>query len=181
MKLPNRKGQSLLEVLISLTMLTMGFLGITALLSQSFFMNRIVTDQAIGTYLAAEGIEIAKNLVDHDVYAHLASPPVGTGWGSCFGAGGDFQLDYTTTDCSALVSYFPPGYDAGHFLKFDPATHLYGYGSSASLATTVFTRDIRVSVPNANEIIVNSIVHWSTGPLTSQSINLEDHFYNWHP
>ena len=28
---------------------------------------------------------------------------------------------------------------------------------------------------------VNVIVQWSTGSFTSQNINLEDHFYDWHP
>lgn len=162
--------------MIALSMLTVGFLGITSLLLQSFSLNRALTSQATATYLAAEGIEIAKNLIDHDVYAHLAGQ--GLGWGSCFGTGGDFQLDYATIDCSSSVP--PPSYD-GSYLNFDPGTHQYGYAAANGATATPFTRDIRVTVPNANEIIVNAIVQWSTGSLVGQSVNLEDHFYNWHP
>ncbi len=162
--------------MIALSMLTVGFLGIAALLTQSFFLNRVITNQTTATYLAAEGIEITKNLIDHDVYAHLATPPTGLGWGTCFGAGGDFQIDYTTVDCSALTPY-----DASRPLSLDPITHLYGYALANGATPTTFARDIRVTMPNANEIIVNSIVQWSTGPLSAESVNLEDHFYNWHP
>lgn len=171
----NRKGQSLVELIAALGVLTVGFLGIVTLLSRSFFLSRVTADEITGTYLASEGIEITKNLIDHDVYASLASPPVGSGWGSCFGGGGgDFEFDYTTTNC-------PPGIYSGTHLRFDPATHRYGYGSSGGSTITGFTREIRISVPSATEIVVNSIVRWSTGPLASQSINLEDHFYHWHP
>jgi len=40
-----------------------------------------------------------------------------------------------------------------------------------------------VSIPagSPNEIVVNSIVRWSTGSLAQQNINLEDHFYDWQP
>ncbi|MGC9968154.1 MAG: hypothetical protein ABSC29_00250 [Minisyncoccia bacterium] len=182
MKFSHHKGQSLLEVMIALTMLTTGLLGIASLLGQSFFLGRVIADEAVATYLASEGIEIAKNLIDHDVYAHLAVPPAGLGWGSCFGTaaantgGNDFQLDYTTTDCAEIASY-----DGTRHLNLDPNTHLYSYQVTAGAVATVFTRDVRVAVPNANEIVVSSIVRWSTGPLASQSINLEDRFYNWHP
>ena len=174
MKPPYHKGQSLLEVMIALTMLTVGFLGIASLLAQSFFLGRAISNEAVATYLASEGIEIAKNLIDHDVYAHLAS--MGPGWNFCFGAGGDFQLDYATVNCSNL-----PLYDSANHLNLDPATHRYSYQETIGSAATVFTRDVRVTVPNVNEIVVNAIVRWSTGPLASQSINLEDRFYNWHP
>jgi hypothetical protein len=169
----SRSGQSLVEAIIAITLLTVGFLGIAALLAQSLHLTRVVSDQTTATYLAAEGVELAKNLIDHDVYLHLAG--LGTGWGSCFGGAGahDIELDYASTDCSR--SFFPS--DA---LMFDPATGIYSYGPSAGSVKTNFTRDIRFAL-NGNEIVVNSIVRWGTGSFTSQSINLEDHFYNWRP
>lgn len=159
--------------MIALTLLTTGFLGIASLLSQSFYLNRVVSDETTATYLAAEGVEIAKNLVDHNVYAHIAGN--GLGWNSCFGTGGSFQFDYTVRDCANL-----PLYD-GTPINFDPTTHMYSYRTSGNEVPTAFSREIHITVPNANEIIVNSIVRWSTGSFTGQSVNLEDHFYNWHP
>src|SRR6185369_4698812 len=79
-----RSGQSLIEAIIAITLLTIGFLGIARLLSQSLFFTKVVSDQTTATYLAAEGIEIVKNLIDHDVYMQLHNPPLGPGWGNCF-------------------------------------------------------------------------------------------------
>jgi Tfp pilus assembly protein PilV len=176
-----RAGQSIVEVMLALSMLTMGFLGIAALLSKSFFLNRVTSDQLTATYLASEGLELAKNLSDHDVYTHLAGQP--GGWGSAFvpsGMSGNvFQLDYTT--CTAAgVSCSAPAF-TGAPLLFNPSTYLYSYVASPGSVTTGFVRRIEVVPTTANMYTVHSKVIWSTGPLTSQTIDLEDHFYNWHP
>ncbi|MGC9599321.1 MAG: hypothetical protein ABSE18_02965 [Minisyncoccia bacterium] len=177
MKAPDRKGQSLLEAMIALGVLMTGFLGIMTLLSQSFFLSRTTSDRLTATYLASEGIELAKNLIDHDVYA-------GNGWGACFaipvGGSGDYEVDYATLTQGQSC---PPAAYGGRHLIFDQTAHLYGYNFSNAaddLVVTGFTRDVRVAVPAAsqgNEIVVTSIVGWPNG----QTIMLEDHFYNWRP
>lgn len=167
-------GQSLIEAMLAISMLTVGFLGIIVLLSRSLFISRVTSNELTAIYLAAEGIEIAKNVVDHDVYA---GPP---GWGASFGGGGDFSPDYTT--CTSGGPCNPGALDPtacpGNQLLLDPATNLYSYSGSIP---TPFSRCVRISFPSADEIQVNAIVTWSTGPVTSQVVNLEDHFYNWHP
>ncbi len=170
-----RKGQTIIEAVLAISVLTVGFLGIMALLSRSLFLSRVTSNELTATYLASEGIEIVKNIVDHDIYA---GPP---GWGSSFGGGGDFAPDYTTCTSgigSCSVGSLTPTSCPGNQLMLDPATHLYSYTGSVA---TPFSRCVRITIVSANEIQVNSMVTWSTGPLTSQSINLEDHFYNWHP
>ena len=72
-----RGGQSLIEVMVAVTALTVSFLGISSLLSQSLALNRVISNEATATYLASEGIEIAKNLIDHDFYAYAARLPRG--------------------------------------------------------------------------------------------------------
>lgn len=169
-----RGGQSLIEVMIAVTALTVSFLGISALLAQSLALNRVISNEATATYLASEGIEMAKSLIDHDFYAYAATPPQGLGWGSCFGFGGDFELDYTTPDCSALTRFVA----GGRYLWYNPTTHLYSYDQDGAQQTD-FTRDIRVT-SNGDEITVNSIVSWSGLAGSPGSINLEDHFYKWY-
>lgn len=170
-----RRGQSLLETMIALFILVIGFLGVFTLLVQSFLLSRTVSNSTIATYLASEGIEIAKSLVDHDMYQGIEG--TGLGWTACFGAiGKDYELDYTTTVCP------PPQYASDHFLNYNPTTHHYLYSYNdlvGGSSPTLFKRLIRVT-PNGDEITVNSIVTWTTG-LNAQSLNLEDHFYNWHP
>ncbi len=182
-----RSGQSLIEAIIAISLLTVGFIGIAALLSQSLFLTRVVSDQTTATYLAAEGIELAKNLIDHDVYMHLAG--LGTGWGSCFanslatalapGATASYEFDYTSTDCNK--AYF-----STEVLQFDPVTGLYGYASDLPVGDnpvpTKFTREIRMGWSvDGKQFTVNSIVRWGTGAFVPQDIDLEDHFYSWRP
>jgi hypothetical protein len=181
----SRRGQSLIEAMIALSILTVGFLGISSLLARAFFLGRVVSDEVTANYLAAEGIEIAKNLIDHDTYESFANNN-NFFWGKCFGNFDDVEVDYTTTadpvnDCNGLTSFTPPG----HPLLFDPKIHLYSYNPNPedNPVTTNFTREIQVSrnSQNPDEITVNSIVRWSTGTFTGQSLNVEDHFYNWLP
>lgn len=181
-QLKKKNGQTIIEAMLSISMLTIGFLGILTLLSKSFFLTRVTSDDLTATYLASEGIEIAKNITDHDVYARLATPPQGTGWGSVWGlaAGGTrtFEVDYKTCTGGAVCAAQPT---ANRNLGYDPVTHYYSYTGSQ---VTNFKRELVVSLPaalNGNEIVVRSIVTWSTGPLTNENVTLEDHFYNWHP
>jgi hypothetical protein len=171
--------------MIALFVLTIGLLGVLSLLSQSIFLSQTVGEQATATYLAAEGIEIAKNLVDHDIYGNREHVPGFIGWAqggedSTFQAGGDFELDYTT--CNSLANpglqCIPAVYNADP-LNFDPATGLYSY---IGPNVTGFTRDVKVIWQPAtpNQMIVESIVQWSEGAVPER-VETEDYFYNWQP
>ena len=174
----SRAGQSLIEAIVAISVLTTGFLGISTLLARSYFLSRVVSDQITANYLAAEGIEISKNLIDHDVYESLAGNP-SFFWGRCFSYQGNpeqVEVDYATTDCSAMAAFS----GSGHLLSFDPVTHLYGYNLPLgdNPTPTNFTREILVSA-NGQQITVDSIVRWNTGSVTLESLRLEDTFYDW--
>jgi hypothetical protein len=173
-----RRGQALVEVLVGLFVLVTGFLGILTLLAQSFYLNRTITDQTTGAYLAAEGIELAKSLIDHDVYTHLAG--IGTGWGTCFGGGNkDYEIDYTISDCTTMRPF-----SSNDYLEYNPVSHAYLYSYNDLLGggtQTTFTRRIRTQASGANQITVTATVFWNGGNGTTQSVALEDVFYDWHP
>ena len=159
-----RSGQSLIEATIAISILTVGFLGISSLLARSFFLSRVVSDEVTANYLAAEGIELAKNMIDHDVYETYANNG-NFSWGRCFsqssnrvGTTEEVELDYTTladpvTDCQGVPAFTSPGRP----LLYNPTTHLYSYNAQQGDITTTFTREILVT-ENGNEIIVNAIV-----------------------
>jgi len=186
----SRRGQTLVEALIALSVLTAGFVGIVTLLSKSFQLNRTAGNDTQATYLASEGIEIAKNIIDYDVYYGFGqgggTNPAAYDWQCSFQLGegqtADYALAYDTvvSGCSAppLVSA------AGNKLYFDstsdPTHGLYSYNNAYT--RTNFTRDVYISVPagSPNELDVQSTVKWSSG-LSSNTVTLEDHFYNWHP
>jgi hypothetical protein len=162
-----RSGQSLIEMMIALGMLTMAFLGIGALLSRSFFLNRVATDETIGSYLAAEGIEATKNIIDNDVYG------TGLSWGLCCAV-----RDYSVTYQDGSLEPARPN----SYLQFDSNMNDPDAGYQYTTGpVTPFKRMIKITVSNSSEIDVQSIVTWSTGPITNETIVDEDHFYDWHP
>jgi hypothetical protein len=157
--------------MVAITMLTVSFLGISVLLSKSLAVNRVTANDVTATYLASEGIEITKNLIDHDVYAGYAHQ--GNGWGSCFLATQDFEVEYSTNDCRTLVSFG----NGGHVLLYDASAHLYNYENGTP---TIFTREIRVVPTGSYEVTVIAIVSWSGLNGAPGNISLEDHFYKWY-
>lgn len=175
-----RRGQTLIEALLALSVVTISFMGITTLFARSFFYDRVTSDELTATYLASEGIELAKNFLDYGTYS--ATPYGGADWGGCFEpSGGEYQIDYTMTTCAEITqnvvgSSWTP-------LDFSTSTgYQYETGSPSN-----FSRVIEVSFPtrdssgrtlNGNEAVVQSTVNWNTGPIT-QSVTVEDHFYDW--
>jgi type II secretory pathway pseudopilin PulG len=172
----SRRGQTLVEALIALSILTVGFVGIVGLLTKSFQLNRTISNDTQATYLASEGIEVAKNLIDHDVYEQLSGNS-SYSWGSCFPYPGGYYyypIDYQTTDCASLnFSNSPPDTP----LYFDPTTDMFTTNSLGTNPTN-FVRNIEV-INNGEDLDVRSTVTWATGG-QSNTITLEDHFYNWH-
>lgn len=162
MRRNNRDGQLLVESLIAISLLVVGFLGIFSLLSRSISLSRVAADNYTATYLAAEGIEVARNIAD----ANALRP--GTPWNSGFDPG-DHEVEYNSISLN-------PNQD--RFLLFDPGNNTYSYSGTSN---TNFKRVIKISWVGSPvyEIQVNSIVSWTTLGGGSFKVNLEDHFLNW--
>jgi type II secretory pathway pseudopilin PulG len=192
--LSSRKGQTLIEALVALTVLTIGFVGIVTLLAKSFQLNRITSEDTQATYLAEEGVELVKNLADHDVYAGIAGGGSGvTNWGASFPPAGSFcanncyyEIDYKTTSISPSV-VFPSAQSTP--LEIGPENgsadaDMYAY-TIAGGTPTDFVRNIKVSrvstgPGNTFALQVISSVSWSSG-IFSDTVSVEDYFYAWHP
>jgi len=162
----HHKGQTLVEAMVSAGILTVGLIGILTLLAQSFYLNRVVTDNYKATYLAAEGIEVVKSMLDHNTLLNIGCQCKSTPWNQGF-ADGNYNVEYDST------SLLPPSPQP---LNFDGTTGLYSYGFGNP---TNFRRTIHVSL-YPDKIAVSSVVTWSTGAFHSQ-IELDDVFYNWWP
>ena len=163
-----QRGQLLVEAMIAITIITVGLLGVFSLLGQSLGTAKVVGNQYIAANLAAEGIELIRNVLDTSV---VTSP---AGWGSTFPPiGTTFEMDYNDTNLSAF---------SNNVLRFDAG--LYSYDSSGS--PTPFKRRIEIVLhPDAttgilDQIQVNSIVEWTIKGGV-YSVNVEDRFFNWIP
>ncbi len=189
----NKKGQLLIETLVALVILTTGFLGILGLLSRSLSLNRVVAEQYQANYLAAEGLEIVKNVIDQNIQN-------GLGFNEGFKLPVDcFEVVYNQISVSTGVLVnngrfkyqditCPSGIDAtlnsSEISALNFNAKFYDYSSSADIIAAPFKRYIKISCPVVdvsckNEIIADSYVDWISRGGGQFEVHLEDTFYNW--
>ncbi len=173
------RGQVFIEAMVAMTIVLVGLLGIFALITRSFGLTKTVSFQNIAHNLAAEGIEIAKNILDRDMF----TPPASTAnWGmSAIGAGQFHALSYldTSFDNSAVSSC-----DSVPKLTVETATGRYSYASGAGQEETPFRRCVYLEPDLAGgsivSVLVRSRVDWSSRG-RDFSIVLTDRFFKWRP
>jgi hypothetical protein len=174
-----RSGQSIIEAMVAISILTVGLLGMLTLLTKSFQLTRVVNNETTATYLASEGIEATKSLIDHDYYS-------GAGWSNCFPFTAPYtiyaEIDYETYDCAAAVASPFDSTPYPIYFNYDLATGLHSYSDTNLGGTkTIFSRTISITAPDTtgNELDVQSTVFWTNDLGAQQSIVLEDHFYHY--
>ena len=159
-------GQLLIEMMVAMSVLIIGLLGVFAVLSQSFGLNRVATNQYIAANLAAEGIEVTKNILDANVIANTA-------WNSgfVFADSGNFGVQYDTKSLDATAES-----NATKKLRLDSSTGVYNYDTGSE---TNFIRTINVENISPDEIKIVSKVKWIDRGGLPLEIGVEDHFLNW--
>ncbi len=178
--LKKRKGQTLVETIVALSVLMMGLMGLIALLTRSFAISNFVSDNYAATYLAAEGIEVVKNLIDHNIAEGLISGST-VAWNE--GLVGNCPCEIEWSDITLSSAGTP------RKLLLNTVTGLYSYdvgGMPTKFVRTIYIESI-ADDPNdptrQDHLRVNSIVAWtSSGGITGvpivSEVNLEDHFFN---
>ncbi|MFH1192860.1 MAG: hypothetical protein V1656_00900 [Candidatus Jorgensenbacteria bacterium] len=167
-KTPNRFGEKdgsfLVESIVALSLAVVGILGIVVLLTRSLGLTSNVSQRAVATYLAAEGIEVTKNIID-------AAIAKGDGWVAAFsGIPSVFEVEYDS-DSASLVELSGIAWP----LRFDSANGTYSYQPRGQ--ETPFRRVMTVAADDASST-VNAVVTWTVRG-TKETLNLEDHFWNW--
>lgn len=152
--LHNKKGQILIEAIVAITVVVVGLLAIFTFISRSFSLNRVVADQYLGTYLAAEGIEVVKNLIDS---------------GGAM-SDGNYELNYNS-------AFLPAEFTVPSPLYFDNGYYSHNFGGKE----TGFMRKITINGSATDEVKVVSRVDWITRGGGKYNVELEDHFFNWKP
>ena len=162
------QGQLLIESLVAITVIMVAILGIFTLSSRSVSLNRVVSDQYTGTYLAAEGIEVVKNIVDSNVVSQCEVWTNGLP-----GTGKDYTVNWDSETLSdEITSNHEP-------LKFNDE-NMYVQGGDGD--DTRFYRKIRLEDgKNEHSFHVISTVEWEGRGGAEFEVVLEDVFYNWRP
>ncbi|MFA6354099.1 MAG: hypothetical protein WCX12_00185 [Candidatus Paceibacterota bacterium] len=183
-------GQAIIEALVALGILSVAFFAVLSLLDNSISLGNVVSDQNIATYLAGEGIEIVKNLVDTNISRrNSTSSPA------------SFDEDFSIG--AYEVSYFDPldaddpigsntqdgknpgkrigdvGVRSTNPLDFDEVSGGYYQTYPAPVNPSHFYRTIVITRSPGKWIKAESIVQWIGKGGVTKEIKLEDYFYNW--
>ena len=155
-----KSGQSLVEAMIAMSIIIFGILGVYGLAARGISLNRVIADRYTATYLASEGVEVVKNMIDANV---LQKKPWNDGL-----ADGNYEVEYNG---AALQ----PKQD--RVLLYDQNNGLYSYAAGGK--ETTLRRVITIAtLGNGEELKVNSQVSWRSRGGDFQT-DLEDHFFNW--
>lgn len=150
-----KRGFSLLESLIAITVLTVGVSSALASLYQSIGLAPKIRNKAVAAHLAQEGIELVRNIRDNNWM-------LGAAWNSGLADGSgcvNYDSDVFNNSC---ISYT---------LKINAG----GYYDHNSGTDTIFSREIKITNISATEMKVESIINCGTGC----AMTLEDHLFDW--
>jgi len=161
-KINKTEGQIIVESIIALAVITIGFLSLIALMSNAIGLSKVNSEYYIATYLSAEGIEVIKNIIDTNVIA-------GKSWNDGLATDGTYEVEYNS------LSLLPNQNRFYRFLNFDPNSKIYSYSNGQP---TRFKRTIEITNINANHIKVKSTVFWTSRGGAQFQVDLEDNFYN---
>lgn len=169
-KLPrnNNKGYFLIELMVAISILTIGFLGFLTLVSRAISANRVISDYLTANYLAAEGIELIKNKIDSN---YLQPLPI---WNQDIASDDDYEIDYNDAVLTNVT-----GFPDSALRNFKLTSEFYEYDGAGN--QTPFKRRITISYPggSAIQMKVKSTVSWIGRGGNVMEIYVEDYFFDW--
>lgn len=184
----NQSGFSLVETLVAITILLVVVVGPMTVSTSTARSTSFSSEQVVAFFLAQEGAEIAQMVRDQLVLDAFTGS--GNAWDDFTDETGSGLLNecYTTTGCSlelntdstgSLVS--PALCNGNNCRLFEDTTSTrskYTYSSAAG-SVTPYTRTIRMTNVNSDEVRVVSTVSWRTGnQRASQEVSVETHLFN---
>ena len=170
----SKEGSILIESVVSVSLILIGLLGVFGLISKSIRDNKNVYLKTSATYLASEGIEVMKNIIDTDVV--FDSVP----WNETIGNAEyeTFEVAYDF-DKTTLVSLGTSS--STRKLVIDGDSGFFSYSALGEEIATPFTRTISVYTDGSGEpeeMKIVSVVEWNQDGV-NKKVNLETIFTNW--
>ena len=155
----NNKGFTLLETIVATGVIVVGLVSSLTLINNSLVLSFSFQDRLIAANLAAEGIEVVRNIRDNNWLQSLS-------WNNGL-SDGNYNVSYSSL---SLIPYS----DVPLRLNFSNGIYDYSSGSDQ----TIFKRIISITNLSAYEMKVISTVNWQRRN-RSYSIAVEDHLFNW--
>jgi len=154
-----KKGFTLLEVLISLAIITIGIVGVFALIQQTVSLLPVSEQRLTASYLAQEGMEIVRNLRDANIVK-----------------GQDWNLDLTNCGTGCEADYLSPSLTAWSSRYLLDNGTFYNYSSGNS---TLYQRKITID-SSATDVLKTTIEVFWQEKTRSHSIKAREDIYNWY-
>ncbi len=167
------RGFTFVETLVAISILLMAIAAPLTLGSQGLAASRVARDQVIGTYLAQEAIEYARNVRDTNT---LAAQDWLEGLEDCIDSA--CMVDVPAGVIEPCSSEREATCDP---LTFSEKTGFYGLpGGGSKWIDTKFTRSLLITVSDANpqEALVTATITWKDG-LADRSLSVEESILDW--
>jgi type IV pilus modification protein PilV len=156
-KIQTKKGFSLVEVLVSILVLSFGIVGISSLMMQNIKASVEAKNQIIAAELAQEGIELVRNMRDNNPVSFAAD------FNAPLPAGNEYIIDYTYKYAKFLGSASSNVSMVSAKLSLKSGFYVH---NPVRTAITKFYRKINISKDAANQN-VTSYVTWGADPALS--------------
>ncbi len=183
-----RRGFTLIETLIALSIFSVSILGLMLVLAQGISDTTYAKKKHTAAYLAQEGIEYIRNIRDTYVLYYSATGPVG--WIAF-----NTKMTEPSASCDEVNGCYFDDQDLDYNNNTQPITGIYMIACGATCANLLydsfsgkynyllgedsgFTRKIQVVTINANETKVFSTVYWIQGSGTYH-LTFSESLFNW--
>lgn len=191
-----KSGFTLVEVLVSITILLMVIVGPMSIISRSINSTNFSSQQVNAWFLAQEGLELAQKGRDDLVLAEIKNPGTinpftsfKTTYSACFSATGCDLTIINNTNPAVVIRTACSGVGAPCLLILDTAGLRSKYVHNSGVLTgtqtrSPFTRIITMSAVNGTdgkvrEINATSTVTWRTGSLIAgQKVSVSTYLFN---
>ena len=164
-----KKGFTLLEVIIAISILTVGVGGTFILIHQTLRAASLSNSKLIAAYLAQEGTEIVRNFRDNNWLEQRADS--GLSWKDGLETG-EYEVGYNDSSLSIFSGQ-------GRYLHINSLNGFYGYSGDKQ---TKFKRKITIANGEGEEaeikLIVTVEVFWEERG-KEHKVEVVKNLYNW--
>jgi len=183
------KGSILVESLVAISVTSIGLVGIISLLTFSLRITRSSEQSLIASYLAAEGIEVVKNIIDTtyvDIGTAIKNGTAAPPWNRDISAG-NFEVEFDSHSLRSGVLGIGVKSNRPLHYNSDSGSYYYPDSSESGASPTPFRRTVTIEIINDidcdtsrdDAVRVISSVEWQTRTGDTEKVELEDHFFDW--
>lgn len=170
-----QKAFTLIEIMVAISVMTIGVVGVYALVPRVISTTSMNIDRFLASQLAREGIELVRNIRDTN-WLQAADLSKSSPWDDGLPSG-EWEADYSTLTF-ANTADFEKCTDGGHncdtcdgdFLKIENGFYNYASGTK-----TPFKRKITIS-PQGDGLNIKVQITWAG---KGSPLGVEENLYDW--